>query len=184
MSKSYKQFQFWLQMRCRKTIVLVDCTSFSYRQWPTEEIGVSLWLFSFSPFLSINSKLWVAARLFRNKLHVFVSPCRSVQLQWQNTHMLWLGEIWGYCYQILQVIDLLKLYNDSNVPTQRLLFKIPATWQVSNLKIELQCQLNPDVLMLYSCTGGLLTFYLGNRSCKVAGIWRHTNTFDLCLQVV
>lgn len=35
-------------------------------------------------------------------------------------------------YQILQVLDLLKLYNDINFPPQRLLFKIPSTWQLSN----------------------------------------------------
>ena len=30
-----------------------------------------------------------------------------------------------------QVHDLLKLYNEVNVPPERLLFKIPSTWQVS-----------------------------------------------------
>ena len=28
--------------------------------------------------------------------------------------------------------DLLKLYNEINVPPERLLFKIPATWQVNS----------------------------------------------------
>lgn len=31
----------------------------------------------------------------------------------------------------LQVHDLLKLYSEVNVPPERLLFKIPSTWQVS-----------------------------------------------------
>jgi hypothetical protein len=34
-------------------------------------------------------------------------------------------------YQIIQVHDLLKLYYEINVPPERLLFKIPSTWQVS-----------------------------------------------------
>ena len=33
----------------------------------------------------------------------------------------------------MQVHDLLKLYNEINVPPERLLFKIPSTWQVSIL---------------------------------------------------
>lgn len=33
----------------------------------------------------------------------------------------------------MQVHDLLKLYNEIDTPPERLLFKIPATWQVSIL---------------------------------------------------
>ena len=31
-----------------------------------------------------------------------------------------------------KVHDLLKLYNEINVPAERLLFKIPSTWQVNS----------------------------------------------------
>ena len=34
-------------------------------------------------------------------------------------------------YHNLQVHDLLTLYNEIDVPPERLLFKIPSTWQVS-----------------------------------------------------
>ena len=34
-------------------------------------------------------------------------------------------------YHNLQVHDLLTLYNEIDVPLERLLFKIPSTWQVS-----------------------------------------------------
>ena len=42
--------------------------------------------------------------------------------------------IWNLIFlvdQTVQVHDLLILYNDINVPPERLLFKIPSTWQVS-----------------------------------------------------
>lgn len=35
------------------------------------------------------------------------------------------------CYHNRQVHDLLTLYNEIDVPPERLLFKIPSTWQVS-----------------------------------------------------
>lgn len=34
-------------------------------------------------------------------------------------------------YRNVQVHDLLKLYSEIDVPPERLLFKIPSTWQVS-----------------------------------------------------
>ncbi|KAI9072983.1 hypothetical protein K1719_045054 [Acacia pycnantha] len=39
-----------------------------------------------------------------------------------------LARYWEF-FLLLNVHDLLKLYNDINVPPERLLFKIPSTWQ-------------------------------------------------------
>lgn len=36
-------------------------------------------------------------------------------------------------FTVMQVENLLRLYNSIDVPAERLLFKIPATWQVSTL---------------------------------------------------
>ena len=43
---------------------------------------------------------------------------------------------------------------------------------------------NTDEWLFTLCADGLLAFYLGNRGCKVVGIWRHTDTFNLWIHVV
>lgn len=52
-------------------------------------------------------------------------------------------------YPNMQVHDLLKLYNEIGVPPERLLFKIPSTWQVNDLVNNSSMLENVENVLLY-----------------------------------
>lgn len=127
---------------------------------------------------------------------VFYTGCCILFVDVYCICLVILFSIWHkYPWKKIQVYDLLKLYNEIDIRPERLLFKIPSTWQVCFLEnmfvtfIILRFSFMDStyesswLLFSYFCCLNLLGFCSGNRGIKTSGVWGHTNTFNFCIQV-
>ena len=136
----------------------------------------------------------MAVNLFRNKLQILwilSAQCSyKIHLPLHNTHVLCPAVLKSDANIVIKFYRYMTCWSCTMIAMYLrnvccLKFLQLGKWVILKNRIVVPAEFrNTDEWWFTLCTYGLLAFYLGNRGCKVAGIWRHTDTFNLCLQVV